>query len=40
MNVILFLKDRLKKIEEQSIEIEKRLNKEELLKKNDKNNKK
>jgi|694.fasta_scaffold00068_81 hypothetical protein len=40
MNVILFLKDRLKKIEEQSIEIEKRLKKEELLKKNDKNNKK
>jgi len=40
MNVILFLKDRLKKIEEQSIEIEKRLKKEGLLKKNDKNNKK
>lgn len=40
MNVIIFLKDRLKKIEEQSIEIEKKLKKEGLLKKNDKNNKK
>lgn len=40
MNVILFLKDRLKKIEEQSIEIEKNLKKKGLLNKDEKNNKK
>lgn len=40
MNVISFLKDRLKKIEEQSIEIEKNLKKKGLVKKNEKNNKK
>lgn len=40
MNVILFLKDRLKKIEDQAKEFEKKLKKEGLLNKDKKNKKK